>query len=231
MSIFLQYIYSWIIISSPLFVKIKCDLGHFPTEIYYSKGLEKTANQTEPQVLNETVAPFLKSYEYVHVYADGCVRFLGMLGLKAGIAAWFNDKHPLNTFQPAEPPPTFTNAEVQAIQLAADLALANGVKNIIIHTDSGFAINAVTKFYPIWLRRRWRNREGKIVQNRARIIKLKETLEKFIKLRWVYLKRKKKYLEIGHKKVEELSFRGLQKYNEDQVWTTEDYTSLLEEYY
>ena len=64
------------------------------------------------------------------------------------------------------PGPRQTNQRAELLALSRALDLAPRNRNIVIVSDSKYAINCVTEWYPNWQRNGWKNAAGKSVENR-----------------------------------------------------------------
>lgn len=85
---------------------------------------------------------------FVQVYTDGACSDNGRLSARAGLGIYWGDGNALNTSAPVSGQATNNCGEIQAATLAIKQALANGVKQLSINTDSKFLINAATKWIP-----------------------------------------------------------------------------------
>ncbi|XP_066595871.1 ribonuclease H1 isoform X1 [Prorops nasuta] len=124
---------------------------------------------------------------YVNVYTDGACTSNGRKNAQAGIGVWFGDNHPLNVSQPVLGRQTNNMAEIRAVTVAAEKALAAGVTKLKINTDSQFLINCITKWIKGWKRNNWKTSSGKDVINKLELLELEEAL-KPLQVSWNYVK-------------------------------------------
>lgn len=85
---------------------------------------------------------------YVIVYTDGACFSNGAYGARAGIGVYWGDDHPLNVAEPVYGRQTNNTAEIQAATRAMKIAASNGIRKLLIITDSKFLIDSVTKWMP-----------------------------------------------------------------------------------
>lgn len=85
---------------------------------------------------------------YVQVYTDGACSANGRSGARAGIGVYWGDDHHLNVSEPVSGRATNNCGEIQAATRAMKQAIDNGVKKLVVNTDSQFVINSVTKWLP-----------------------------------------------------------------------------------
>ncbi|XP_055639956.1 ribonuclease H1 isoform X2 [Toxorhynchites rutilus septentrionalis] len=122
---------------------------------------------------------------YVHVYTDGSCEGNGTAAACAGLGVYFAEGHALNTSKPVSGRATNNCGEVQAASLAIRLAKENGIKRLIINTDSKFLIDSVTKWIPGWKRNQWKLSSGKPVKNQIDFEELdRELAGSAIEVKW-----------------------------------------------
>ncbi|GLG92320.1 Ribonuclease H1 [Gryllus bimaculatus] len=124
---------------------------------------------------------------YVIVYTDGACEKNGRCGAKAGIGVWFGDSHPLNISEPVHGRATNNTAEIQAAVQALEVAKRAGVKRILVHTDSEFTINCITKWVKKWVKNNWKVASGADVKNKEDLILLLEAM-KNIEVKWEHVR-------------------------------------------
>merc|ERR1712098_889983 len=79
---------------------------------------------------------------FTEAYIDGKCQFMGKNGQKAGLGVWWGEGHTLNTSKAVTGEKLSKNASgVQAATEAVRLAGKEGIKKLMIHTDSQFLIN------------------------------------------------------------------------------------------
>uniref|UniRef100_A0A182Q4X8 Ribonuclease H1 n=1 Tax=Anopheles farauti TaxID=69004 RepID=A0A182Q4X8_9DIPT len=109
---------------------------------------------------------------FVHVYTDGSCEGNGTARAAAGLGVYFAEGHALNTSKPVSGRATNNCGEIQAASLAIRLARQQGVRRLVINTDSQFMINAITKWLPGWKRRNWTLANGTPVKNKTDFVEL-----------------------------------------------------------
>lgn len=122
---------------------------------------------------------------YVHVYTDGSCEGNGTAAACAGLGVYFGEGHALNTSKPVSGRATNNCGEIQAASLAIRLAKENGIRRLIINTDSKFLIDSITKWLPNWKRNEWKLTTGKPVKNQVDFMELDgELADKKIEIKW-----------------------------------------------
>ncbi|XP_055597124.1 ribonuclease H1-like [Uranotaenia lowii] len=129
---------------------------------------------------------FLEDDEgYVHVYTDGSCEGNGTAAACAGLGVYFGEGHALNVSKPVSGRPTNNCGEIQAASLAVRLAKENGVKRLMINTDSKFLIDSITKWVKGWKRNNWKLATGKPVKNEIDFKELdRELADNKIEVKW-----------------------------------------------
>lgn len=111
----------------------------------------------------------------VVVYTDGACCFNGKHGAQAGIGIYWGPDDPRNVSEHLDiEKPTNNRAEIHAVVKAVEQAKEQGIKQLNVHTDCQFLINAMTKWIQGWKKKGWKLSTGGDVINRADF----ETLEK-----------------------------------------------------
>jgi len=106
---------------------------------------------------------------FVHVYTDGACSQNGQKGAKAGYGVWWAKGHNLNRSEPCHDRQTNNAAEIQAVTEAIKIAKNNDMKAILIHTDSNFLIDCVTKWMKNWKKNGWKTAKNEPVKNREEL--------------------------------------------------------------
>ncbi|XP_058059676.1 ribonuclease H1 [Anopheles bellator] len=139
-------------------------------------------------LLEETPNPVCKMVKYgdhsflqddegfVHVYTDGSCEGNGRPDAVAGLGVYFAEGHALNTSKPVSGRATNNCGEIQAASMAVRLARWNGIRKLVINTDSQFLINAITQWLPGWKRRNWTLASGGPVKNKTDFVELEREL-------------------------------------------------------
>ena len=124
----------------------------------------------------------------IHIYTDGSCINNGKVNASAGIGIYFGKNDPRNLSAKFLNKPSNQRAELYAIIKAIQLLTLNEIKiGVIIHTDSMYSINCITKWYDGWRKNNWRTYKKKRVKNLSLIQKLHEMIHKHnIQLKHVY---------------------------------------------
>ncbi|XP_054738620.1 ribonuclease H1-like [Anastrepha obliqua] len=119
---------------------------------------------------------------YVDVYVGGNSENVGQWNCTAGYGIYFGRNHPLNVTEAASGRMT---RNVEAAIAAIESAQRVGIPKLRLHTRSEFLLNAVASWMNIWKRNGWRNKNGKVVQNRKQFEKLDALLnDNSIDIKW-----------------------------------------------
>jgi len=128
----------------------------------------------------------------MRVFTDGACIHNGRANAKAGFAVWFPE-HP--DFQKADrvpegQPQTNQRAELMAIRTAVSILDAKGYQDddVVIYTDSEYAMNCLTKWLPGWVGRGWKTTDGKDVLHQDLIRETSSLLAKFKGYRFVHVR-------------------------------------------
>jgi len=113
---------------------------------------------------------------FIHVYTDGACSKNGQIGAKAGYGIWWAKDHELNQSEVADRN-TNNAAEIQAVTETIKLAKLHDMKKILVHTDSNFLIDCVTKWMKNWKKNGWMTAKKEPVKNRVELEALDEALE------------------------------------------------------
>lgn len=133
---------------------------------------------------------FTEEFSYVNnknqtvyqVYTDGACSNNGQPDAKGAIGVCFGANHPKNASRPLAKwePQTNQRAELAAILGAYEIIRYSedkAEKLYEIHTDSAYALNAVTKWYKKWSENDWTHKDGEPVKHKdliEDILELKE---------------------------------------------------------
>ncbi|KAK3777716.1 hypothetical protein RRG08_021826 [Elysia crispata] len=123
----------------------------------------------------------------VHVYTDGGCFDNGRNGARAGIGVYWGRDDPNNISEALSGRPSNNRAEIHAALKAVQIAKKKGIKNLIIHTDSQFLINGITKWIKGWKRNGWKLTTGHPVINKDDFSALDNELLG-ISVKWIYVK-------------------------------------------
>ncbi|XP_050326190.1 ribonuclease H1-like [Bactrocera neohumeralis] len=109
---------------------------------------------------------------YINVYIGGHSENIGNWNCMAGYGIYFGEGHPLNVSEAATGRMTRNVGDIEAAIEAIEIAVRVGIPKLCLHTKSEFLLNAVAFWMNIWKRHEWRNKAGKVVQNRKQFEKL-----------------------------------------------------------
>uniref|UniRef100_A0A0B6ZQH1 Ribonuclease H1 n=1 Tax=Arion vulgaris TaxID=1028688 RepID=A0A0B6ZQH1_9EUPU len=121
-----------------------------------------------------------------HVYTDGGCFDNGRNGARAGIGVFWAKNDPDNVSERLSGRPTNNRAEIHAAVRAIQIAKRKGILNLILHTDSQFLINGITKWIRGWKRNQWKKATGSPVINQQDFEELDREL-RGINVKWVRL--------------------------------------------
>ncbi|XP_050078277.1 ribonuclease H1 [Anopheles maculipalpis] len=178
-------------------------------------------------LLDETPAPISKMVKYgeysflqddagyVHVYTDGSCEGNGTARAVAGLGVYFAEGHALNTSKPVSGRATNNCGEIQAASLAIRLARQQGIRRLVINTDSQFLINSITKWLPGWKRRNWTLSSGGPVKNKTDFVELEQELSAGdIEIKWNHVDAHCGIL--GNERADQLARKGSEMYRMQQ---------------
>jgi len=101
-----------------------------------------------------------------HIYTDGACSYNGTKRARAGVGIFLEIDHPLNVSERIINNPTNQVAELTALKIAYQICHEHFPnKNIVIHTDSMYSLNSVTKWCKTWEKNNWKTTKGKPVKN------------------------------------------------------------------
>ncbi|XP_053962204.1 ribonuclease H1-like [Anastrepha ludens] len=122
---------------------------------------------------------------YVDVYVGGNSENVGQWNCMAGYGIYFGKNHPLNVAEAASGRMTRNVGDIEAAIAAIEIAQRVAIPKLCLHTSSEFLLNAVAFWMNNWKRNGWRNKNGKVVQNRKQFEKLDALLnDTSIDIKW-----------------------------------------------
>lgn len=128
----------------------------------------------------------------MRVFTDGACSHNGRPGAKAGYAVWFPDQPALaeSARVPDGHAQTNQRAELTAIHRAAVILDEKGFHDadVVVYTDSEYAINCLTRWLPGWVARNWKTSAGGDVLHRDLIQDTSARLSKFKSHRFVHVR-------------------------------------------
>ena len=128
---------------------------------------------------------------FTEVYTDGACPNNGKSEAKAGVGVWWGDGHSLNYSRRVTGDKQTNNvAEIQAAIVAIRQAVKAEKKKLVIHTDSQFLINCVTKWMQGWKKKGWKTATGQAVKNQDDLMVLDSLLaaNRGLEIRWSHVK-------------------------------------------
>uniref|UniRef100_A0A182SRB2 Ribonuclease H1 n=1 Tax=Anopheles maculatus TaxID=74869 RepID=A0A182SRB2_9DIPT len=148
---------------------------------------------------------------FVHVYTDGSCEGNGTARAAAGLGVYFAEGHALNTSKPVSGRATNNCGEIQAASLAIRLARQQGIRRLVINTDSQFLINSITKWLPGWKKRNWTLSSGGPVKNKTDFVELEHELSAGdIEIKWNHVDAHCGIL--GNERADQLARKGSEMY-------------------
>ena len=164
------------------------------------------ANQPETQI------PVFRIDDdgFYEVFTDGACLHNGLADAKAGVGVWWGHRHPLNfAGRVIGTKQTNNVAEIQAALKAISQAEEEGLRKLVIHTDSMFLVNCATKWINIWKRNGWRKKSGQPVQNKEDLEILDSFLTKdTLEVRWKHVTGHSQV--VGNEEADRLAVSGAQ---------------------
>lgn len=135
----------------------------------------------------------------IHLYTDGSTFDNGKISAKGGYSVFFGDGDSRNIGEPFFIFPITNNrceiyACIQALQILARSLSAQKKHRVIIHTDSEYTINCMTKWLPGWKMRGWKKADRKAVENQDLLF----WLDKLIHLYQVFMEVRFKHIRASH---------------------------------
>lgn len=103
------------------------------------------------------------SKDAVVVYCDGACKSNGTDNCVAGIGVWWGENDPKNLGERCPGKQTNNRAELVAIARALESASLAG--DLIVRSDSRYAIDCIDKWYPGWIRNNFVSSTGQPVKN------------------------------------------------------------------
>tara|TARA_Y100001970_G_scaffold288329_1_gene415310 strand:- start:751 stop:1389 length:639 start_codon:yes stop_codon:yes gene_type:complete len=147
----------------------------------------------------------------VHIYTDGSCINNGKVNVSAGIGIYFSKNDPRNLSAKFLNKPSNQRAELYAIIKAIELLTPKEIEiGVIVHTDSMYSINCITKWYDGWRKNNWRTYKKKPVKNLSLIQRLHQLVYKYnIQLKHVYSHTNRKDVHSkGNSYADKLALRG-----------------------
>ncbi|KAK7503966.1 hypothetical protein BaRGS_00004698 [Batillaria attramentaria] len=121
------------------------------------------------------------------VYTDGASIDNGRATARAGIGVFWGHNSPHNVAERLAGKQTNNRAEIHAAKVAIQQAKRKGIKNLVLHTDSEFLINGITKWIRNWKRNGWKLSTGGPVVNREDFEEL-DAASQDMNVKWVHVR-------------------------------------------
>ncbi|RUS91353.1 hypothetical protein EGW08_000870 [Elysia chlorotica] len=148
---------------------------------------ERKKAKKEKSNVGGFTGPTFEEDDGVHVYTDGGCFDNGRNGARAGIGVYWGRDDPNNVSEALSGRPSNNRAEIHAAVKAVQVAKQKGIKNLVIHTDSQFLINGITKWIKGWKKNGWKLTTGHPVINKEDFSALDNELPG-ISVKWVYVR-------------------------------------------
>lgn len=130
--------------------------------------------------------------EQLIIFTDGACENNGKPDAKAGVGVFLGTDDPRNISLPLEKTPHTNNrAELWALKLALDIVAQENPLKATIHTDSQYAMNALTLWNIKWKKNGWMTASKKPVLNKDIIVELDSLLtqlKKTIEIEFIHVK-------------------------------------------
>ncbi|KAK4698018.1 ribonuclease HI, partial [Lecanoromycetidae sp. Uapishka_2] len=155
----------------------------FDPNVVFDSEVGKIVYKTQEQRQATKLMPSRDSQtEPIRIYTDGSSLGNGTAGAFAGVGVYFGPNNPLNVSETL-PGTRHTNqrAELSAILRALEIAPRN--RDVVIITDSKYAIDCVTNWFMGWRKNNWKTAAGKAVENRDIVENVLSKIEEREKLR------------------------------------------------
>lgn len=148
----------------------------------------KKRQKKSPDVSNcgFTGTPFPDD-EGVPVFTDGASFHNGRATARAGIGVYWDQNSPFNVSERLSGKQTNNRAEIHAAKVAVQQAKRMGINRLIVHTDSEFLINGITKWIKKWKKNGWKLVNGGEVINREDFEALDAAVQD-ISVKWVHVR-------------------------------------------
>jgi len=115
------------------------------------------------------------------VYCDGSTFNNGKRHACGGIGVFFGSDDSRNVSEPfVDGVPTNQKTEIYALYRTLEIINSSDPQKYVVHTDSEYVINCITKWIPQWKRKNWTKQDGKQVKN---VKLLNELYDLYIKLK------------------------------------------------
>ncbi|KAF3223613.1 hypothetical protein TWF679_000058 [Orbilia oligospora] len=161
------------------------DAGKEQTEILDDNILEEVeiensgniVKRSSPKLMRNVLVP--KKTAVLKIYTDGSSLMNGSASARAGVGIWFGPGDKRNVSEPLNDSRATNNrAELSAILRAIEIAPKH--REILIFTDSKYAIQCVTEWFQKWRSNGWQTAAGKPVENQDIIEEILNLIEERI---------------------------------------------------
>jgi ribonuclease HI len=175
-----------------------------PVKDNYTKFSPKS-----PKMATQSITDFFPIEESVQklpeivVYTDGSTIDNGKVNAKGGIGLFFGDNDNRNLSEPYLLFPITNNrcemyAVIQALQILGKTLNTQKKHRVIIHTDSEYLVNCMTKWIEKWKKQSWKKADKTNVENRDLLF----WLDSLIRLYQGFMEVKFKHVYAAHDRPE-----------------------------
>ncbi|KAF3919884.1 hypothetical protein ABW21_db0204756 [Orbilia brochopaga] len=155
------------------------DAGKEQSEVLDENILDEleVEKRTSPKLMRSVLVP--KKTAVLKIYTDGSSLMNGSASARAGVGIWFGPGDKRNLSEPLNDPKATNNrAELSAILRAIEIAPKH--REILIFTDSKYAIQCVTEWFQKWRSNGWQTAAGRPVENQDLIEEILTRIEERI---------------------------------------------------
>ncbi|KAF3924156.1 hypothetical protein AA313_de0206946 [Arthrobotrys entomopaga] len=133
--------------------------------------------RSSPKLMRNVLVP--KKTAVLKIYTDGSSLMNGSASARAGVGIWFGPGDKRNVSEPLNDSKATNNrAELSAILRAIEIAPKH--REVLIFTDSKYAIQCVTDWFQKWRSNGWQTAAGKPVENQDIIEEILQRIEERI---------------------------------------------------
>ncbi|EWC43405.1 hypothetical protein DRE_07652 [Drechslerella stenobrocha 248] len=130
--------------------------------------------RSSPKLMRSVLVP--KKTAVLKIYTDGSSLMNGSASARAGVGIWFGPGDKRNLSEPLNDPKATNNrAELSAILRAIEIAPKH--REVLIFTDSKYAIQCVTEWFQKWRANGWHTAAGRSVENQDLIEDILQRIE------------------------------------------------------
>lgn len=128
--------------------------------------------------------------QFIYIYTDGSCRNNGKKNATGGVGIHFSDSKFDDISLKYEGIPTNNKMELYAIYISIKYIenYINNYDQVIIFTDSQYAIDCLTKYIKNWIKNDWKTKDNRSVLNKEIINSIYELLSKYEKLSFNHIR-------------------------------------------